>query len=183
MSTPSHSYPTFGALVDAFEVEVYRYLLRLTGHPAEADDLFQETFLRALRAFNRLRPRSNHRAWLYRIATNAFLNACRAARRRREVALPTELVGGRDHDQDHGARLDRAAAAARCIRAITSLPPRQRAAFVQRALEGRAYAEIAATLGCSQPAARANVYQAARRLRGVLGSTESRRERPTRRTR
>ncbi len=181
MSTPLHSYPTFGALVDAYEVEVYRYLLRLTGHPAEADDLFQETFLRALRAFNRLRPRSNHRAWLYRIATNAFLNACRAARRRREVALPAELVGGRD--QDHGARLDRAVAAARCIRAITSLPPRQRAAFVQRALEGRAYAEIAAALGCSQSAARANVYQAARRLRGVLGATESRRERPTRRMR
>ena len=181
MSTPSHSYPTFGAVVDAFEVEVYRYLLRLTGNPAEADDLFQETFLRALKAFSRLRPRSNHRAWLYRIATNAFLNACRAASRRREVALPAELVGGRD--QDHGARLDRAAAAARCIRAITSLPPRQRAAFVQRALEGLAYAEIAAALGCSQSAARANVYQAARRLRGMLGSTESRRERPTRRTR
>ena len=181
MSTPSHSDPTFGAVVDAFEVEVYRYLLRLTGNPAEADDLFQETFLRALKAFSRLRPRSNHRAWLYRIATNAFLNACRAARRRREVALPAELVGGRD--QDHGARLDRAAAAARCIRAITSVPPRQRAAFVQRALEGRAYAEIAAALGCSQSAARANVYQAARRLRGMLGSTESRRERPTRRTR
>ncbi len=48
MPTPSRSYPTFGALVDAFEVEVYRYALRLTRNPAEADALFQETFLHAL---------------------------------------------------------------------------------------------------------------------------------------
>lgn len=181
MSTPSRSYPTFGALVDAFEAEVYRYVLRLTGNRAEADDLFQETFLHALRAFNRLRPRSNHRAWLYRIATDAFLNSCRAARRRREVSLPAELVGGRD--QDHGARLDRAAAAARCIRAITCLPPRQRAAFVQRALEGCAFPEIVTALGCSQAAARANVRQAARRLRSILGSGGSRSAVPARRTR
>lgn len=150
MSTPSRSYPTFGALVDAFEAELYRYVLRLTGNRDEADDLFQETLLHALQAFNRLRPRSNHRAWLYRIATDAFLNSCRAAR---------------------------------CIRAITCLPPRQRAAFVQRALEGCAFPEIVTALGCSQAAARANVHQAARRLRSILGSGGSRSAVPARRTR
>ena len=71
----------FGELVDMHQTEILRYLRRLTGNPTAAEDLFQDTFLRASRGFTRLRPGSNHRAWLYRIATNAFLNSCRAARR------------------------------------------------------------------------------------------------------
>ena len=65
---------TFGDVVDAHQEEALRYLRRLTGDPDVADDLFQETFLRALPAFDQLKTGSNHRAWIYRIATNAFLN-------------------------------------------------------------------------------------------------------------
>jgi len=69
---------TFGEVVDAHQVEVMRYLRRLTSNGAEAEDLFQETFLRALPAFGRLRTGSSHRVWLYRIATNVFLNERRS---------------------------------------------------------------------------------------------------------
>ena len=129
------------------QTEILGYLRRLTGNPTAAEDLFQDTFLRAFRGFARLRPGSNHRAWLYRIATNLFLNHRRAAGRRAEVALPPELISTRPspctvHD------------------GVASL-----AAFIQRQLHGLSYREVGTALGCTAAAARANVYQAVRRLR------------------
>ncbi len=60
MGRQARKYRTFGELIDAYQVEVYRYLWHLAGDPTTADDLFQETFLRALPAFDRLRADSNH---------------------------------------------------------------------------------------------------------------------------
>lgn len=158
-------YRTFGDFVDAHQEEVLRYLRRLTGNASEADDLFQETFLRALSGYERLRANSNYRAWVYRIATNTFLNDRRRTRRRREVALdgeptvrPARLTARRD------ATVTRSA----YRKELARLPPRQRAAFIQRVVMGLSYREVAAVMGGTQPAARANVSQAVRRLRREL---------------
>lgn len=153
---------TFGEFVDAHQTEILRYLTRLTGNGSDADDLFQETFLRALGAFDRLRAGSNHRAWLYRIATNAFLNHRRAATRRAEVVLPDEMAG---NGPSPGARHEAAATAAAVRQAVRRLSRRQRAAFIQRTIDGCSYGDIGASLGCSSQTARAHVYQAVRRLR------------------
>lgn len=156
---------TFGDLLDRHQVEILRYLGRLTGRAADADDLFQETFLRAFGAFGRLRPGTNHRAWLYRIATNAFLNDRRDRGRRREIEMPDNLPdGGASIERRHELTAD----AARAQSAIGRLPRRQRVAFVQRTLEEMSYRDIAAGLGCSEQTARAHVYQAVRRLRREL---------------
>ncbi len=157
---------TFGELIDRHQVEVLRYLERLTGRSAEADDLFQETFLRAFAAFGRLRPGSNHRAWLYRIATNQFLNHQRTRARRAETGVPDGLPA---HEMSVEHRHDLATRAGRARAAIARLPPRQRAAFVQRTIEEMSYRDIAAGLRCSEEAARAHVYHAVRRLRRELG--------------
>ena len=77
--------------MDIHQTEILRYLRRLMGNPTTAEDLFQDTFLLAFCGFARLRPGSNHRAWLYRIATNLFLNHRRAGGRRAEVGLIPEL--------------------------------------------------------------------------------------------
>ncbi len=158
---------TFGEVVDAYQIEVLRYLRRLTSNGAEAEDLFQETFLRALPAFRRLRAGSSHRAWLYRIATNVFLNERRASHRRREVPLAVDVPERRRRE----ARYNPYAIPDVYRQAISRLPRRQRAAFVQRKLLGRTYAEIAGTMGGSETGARANVYQAVRRLRRQLRHT------------
>ncbi len=155
---------TFGDVVDAHQAEVLRYLRRLTSNGAEAEDLFQETFLRALPAFRRLRTTSSHRAWLYRIATNVFLNERRTSRRRREIPLVVDVPEPRRAVTGHTTH----AIPDVYRQAISSLPRRQRAAFVQRKLLGRRYADIASTMGGSETAARANVYQAVRRLRRQL---------------
>ena len=75
--------PAFEAVVATHHGEIYRYLRRLAYRGAEADDLSQETFLRAYRARHRLTPDANVRAWLFTIATNVFRNHVRSERRRR----------------------------------------------------------------------------------------------------
>ena len=156
---------TFGDVVDAYQAEVLGYLRRLTGDASEAEDLFQETFLRALPAFRRLRRGTNYRAWVYRIATNVFLNHRRRLRRRNEVPLTSQIPSRGVSPAD---RFWAQVTAAACRRAIVALPPRQRAAFVQRNVLGWNYAQIADAMGGNRAAARANVYQAARRLRREL---------------
>jgi len=75
---------TFGELLARHEREIYAYALRLVGSRADADDLYQETFLAAFRAWPP--PRRDHeRAWLYRIATNKAIDGAR--RRRPTVSL------------------------------------------------------------------------------------------------
>lgn len=159
--------PDFGRLVDTYQTEILRYLRRLTGDPATADDLFQDTFLRAFKAFSRLRTQANHRAWLYRIATNRFLNYRRSRRRSVEDPLVRDV---RSRAPSPVAEHERAMAADRLRQAITRLPKRQRAAFVQRQLHGFSYREVSAALGGTETAARANVYQAVRRLRRDLAA-------------
>lgn len=160
---------TFGELIDAHQAEILRYLVRLTGSRDAADDLFQETFLRAFRAFGRLRRHSNRRAWVYRIATNTYLNYRRGVRRRGETARRDDVAawGLPAPSEPTLARLA-------LTRAIRRLSRRQRAAFFQRHLEGRSYAEIGHALGCSATTARAHVYQAATRIRRELGMRRTR---------
>ena len=92
---PRRSPGDFGELVDMHQAEILRYLRRLTGNLATAEDLFQDTFLRAFGGFARLRAGSNHRVWLYRIATNLFLNHRRATGRRAVCAGSETSFKGR----------------------------------------------------------------------------------------
>ena len=77
----------FEELIKRYEEEIYRFVHRMTGDHQDAADVFQETFMRALRAFGRLSKNANHRAWLYRIASRTALNLARSKKVRRSVAL------------------------------------------------------------------------------------------------
>jgi RNA polymerase sigma-70 factor, ECF subfamily len=149
--------PCFDDLVGTQQPAIYRFLYRLClGHRQDAEDLCQETFLRAYRAYGRLDGEANHRAWLYRIAYNAFLNA---RRRARPTELPDELPAPADEGRD-GRELVAAIATF-----VQTLPPKQRAAMILRHVEGRGYDEVARVLGCSEDSARANVFQAVKKVR------------------
>jgi RNA polymerase sigma-70 factor (ECF subfamily) len=160
------SPPAFARLAERHRAEIQRYLGRLLGNDADAQDACQETFLRAQRAFARLVPGSNARAWLYRIATNAARNAARGRSRRTARIADVALDGlPADATATPEDRMQLRAVA----RAAEALPPRQRAALVLRQFQDLDYAEIAATLGGTEAAARANVYQALKKLRSALG--------------
>ena len=159
---------TFEEVLARHQGEIYRYTVQLTRNPADADDLYQETLLKAYRAFGRLDGTANHRAWLYRIATNTFLDDRRRRRREGpldaavEAALPAPAA-------DHAAKLDARDLLREVEVFVAGLPPKQRAALVLRKHHEADYAEIAAALNCSEAAARASVHEALRKLRAAFG--------------
>ena len=152
--------PPFQEFLDAQRATVYRFLTVAVG-PHDADDCFQETFLAALRAYPRLEDGRRLDRWILRIASRKAIDHHRAGTRR---AAPTGDVPERPtHDPEPIAEDDPLWAAVR------DLPPRQRVAVVHRHVLDRPYVEIAELMGISEAAARANVYQATKRLRELMG--------------
>jgi RNA polymerase sigma-70 factor, ECF subfamily len=157
--------PRFEELVECHHGEIFAYILRMTRDRGEAEDLCQETFLRAYRAYDRLNGGANHRAWLYKIATNTTLNHIRRQKTGRRV-IDTFKNGAQSTTlDDYADRAGNRDLLERVQYAIDDLPEKQRLALSQRKLAGLSYSEIADNLECSEDAARANVYQAIRKLR------------------
>jgi RNA polymerase sigma-70 factor (ECF subfamily) len=167
----------FETIVVAHHPEIYRYLRRVTGRASEAEDLSQETFLRAFRAYRRLAPDANVRAWLFAIATNLRRNHARGERRRRAAH---ESIRSRGRQiEGEGPESEALFKEARSVMegVIDTLPLKQRLAFVLRKVHDLSYDEIGRSLECSADSARANVFQAFRKLRaGLDGHASPRRE-------
>src|SRR5438093_12898768 len=89
----------FETIVAAHHAEIFRYLRRVTSRTSEAEDLSQETFLRAYRAYRTLGPEANVRAWLFAIATNLTRNHFRSEKRRR-VAYQAASIERREAAPD-----------------------------------------------------------------------------------
>lgn len=152
--------------------EIYRYLLRATGRTSDADDLSQETFLRAYRAYRGLPKDANTRAWLFTIATNLSRNHYRAQKRRRlAYAAVSATVTQTDGAGPDGETFSREVGAV--VEAIVGrLPVKQRLAFLQRKIHGLDYDAIGRSLHCSAESARAHVFQALRKIRQALDGHE-----------
>jgi RNA polymerase sigma factor (sigma-70 family) len=158
----------FETVVAAHHAEIRRYLLRITTRPSEADDLSQETFLRAFRAHGSLPPGANVRAWLFSIATNLSRNHFRAQKRR----LRAHAAAALERPEVDPAWPESEAAAgearARIEGVIAGLPMKQRLAFIMRKMHDLDYALIGENLDCSADSARAHVFQAVRKIRRGL---------------
>jgi len=165
--------PRFEPLIEQHHDEIFAYLWRLLGKERRRDgamdveDLVQEVFLRAYESFAGLRLNSNHRAWLYKIATNCAYTKLRQMKSRRDglLSLETSAAG---FGAANGYFPVRKNLAQRVRALVNGLPSRQKVCVTLRYLEDLDYPEIAQILGCSQESVRANVYQAIRRLRLIL---------------
>jgi RNA polymerase sigma-70 factor (ECF subfamily) len=160
--------PEFGTLVDRHNTELLAYLNRLLGDLQTAEDCLQDTYVRALRAYGRLPQDANRRAWLYRIATNAARNVWRT--RMREARWVSRVA---DTDADPadapGEAAEHSADLKRLRAAVNALPYKQREALILRRYQGLDYEAIGPILGCTAQSARANAYQALKKLRQSLG--------------
>jgi RNA polymerase sigma-70 factor, ECF subfamily len=155
--------PPFEETMQRYEREIMRFLLRTTRDREDTLDLFQETWLRAYRAYTKLDGSDGIRPWLYRIATNLCLNRVRDRARRTRVIVDDEVT-----ESHRGSAIDGTHDGVIHLKAaIDHLPRKQREALIMRKFAGLEYDEIGAALGCSNEAARADVYQAVKRIKAM----------------
>jgi len=163
---------TFEALMSDHHAEIYRYILRVTGRRQDADDLSQETFLRAFRAHRTLPPDANSRAWLFAIATNLARNHFRSQKRRR-IAYAAVGAETRETDEERPDEVTISQEIGSAVdQVMSTLPLKQRLAFLQRKVHGLDYEAIGQSLACSAETARAHVFQALRKVRRALEGRE-----------
>ena len=156
--------PEFELLVDIHSREIFVYLWRMLGNNADAEDCLQDTYLRAYRAYSRLNDDANVRAWLYKIATNVAHTHFKRNRRISDHTsdLDPEKIQGEHQVSD---QVERNISLEAVKTAVEALPHKQRAALIMRKYQEMPYCDIAFVLKTSEDAARANVYQALKKLR------------------
>jgi DNA-directed RNA polymerase specialized sigma24 family protein len=148
------SPPPFQRFLDHHRDDVWRYLVAAVGRDA-ADDCFQETFLAALRAYPRLRPASDLRAWVLTIAHRKAMDHHRA-RRRAPVPVGAAPEAGAWHDDAPGGEV---------WARLAELPDKQRAVLLLRYAGDLTHAQVAAALGGTEEAARRSAHDGLKKLR------------------
>ncbi|MBI5722390.1 MAG: RNA polymerase sigma factor [Planctomycetes bacterium] len=143
--------------------EVYRLMYRMTANVHDAEELTQETFLRALAKITRFREGSSARAWLLRIAVNACLDT-RKRPGKKTISLQQAGVDMPAPSISPSKALEDGELAPLLQSAILQLPESPRAVFLLRATEGMAFREIAETIGTTEETARWHMLQARRFL-------------------
>lgn len=166
----------FRVLVERHSRNLFRLAYRMTGHQEDAEDVVQETFLRAYRQLSKFDERASFGTWLYRIAANCSLDLIRLRKRRGEhqQEAPVE-EGAPDPIQslpDAAPTPDRLAMSGEVERKVASvlegLSPMERTAFVLRHYEGMCIEDIGRTLGVQPNAAKHSIFRAVQKLRRAL---------------
>lgn len=167
----------FAHLVDAYSTPIYRLALKILGDPQDAEDVLQETFIKALSALPTFEGRSSLSTWLYRIAVN---EALMLLRRRK----PETLLTDNDGDEDESGESESAYLIDWCClpeeellsdeaqrfldKAIAQLPENLRLVFWLRDVEGLSIKETAETLGLSETNVKTRLLRARLKLREIL---------------
>jgi RNA polymerase sigma-70 factor (ECF subfamily) len=143
---------------------VFRLAYRMTGDATQAEDLTQDTFIRAFDRLASFRGESPFAGWLHRVATSVILSALQKRKRRQSVEslrddLTTVSGAGRAEDPDLRRTLDRA---------VSGLDDSQRLVFVMHDIEGYTHQEIASAMGTPVGTAKARLSRARRKLREAL---------------
>jgi RNA polymerase sigma-70 factor, ECF subfamily len=171
----------FRVLVERHSRALFRLSFRITGNESDAEDVVQETFLRAYRQLGKFDGRSNFGTWLYRIAANCALDFVRARSRRGEKVGETGAAnsGSREGASDpilsapaKDPGPERLAMSSqvreRVAEAMDELSPAERTAFVLRHFEGMCIEDVSRALGCQAGAAKHSVFRAVQKLRRAL---------------
>lgn len=158
--------PTFEEYAASAWPSLYRYAYLLTANHADAEDIAQQTLLKAHGAWSKVLASDAPTAYLRRMLTNTFLSSRRPMSRRLEVltdAPPDPGHSGASGSEERMALWPH----------VRSLPPRQRAVIVLRYYEDLSEQEIADTLGCSRGTVKSSAHHALRSLRAALGSDDT----------
>jgi len=161
----------FRTLVERHSRRAFQLAYRITGNEQDAEDVVQESFIRAYRQLGRFEARAHFGTWLHRIVANCSVDLIRT-RRARYDHTSTDALDPADQPETDEPNPERLAASSQIQRtvaeAMTGLSPLERAAFTLRHYEGRSIAEIGKTLGLGTSATKHSVFRAVRKLRAAL---------------
>jgi RNA polymerase sigma-70 factor (ECF subfamily) len=162
----------FRVLVEQHSRSVFRLAYRMTGNEQDAEDVVQESFLRAYRQLGRFESRANFGTWLYRIVANCSVDLMRAKQARHDITRSESLDETANMPSADSPTPERLAASEEIQRrvadALGALTPLERAAFTMRHYEGRSIDEISRTLALGTSAAKHSVFRAVKKLRLAL---------------
>lgn len=175
----------FGELVSRYESKVYSLALRMVRNPEDAEDVLQDTFLRAYRGIKSFQGASTFSTWIYRITANSALM------RLRKKQLPTVSIDNQDERETPVNIADFSPGPVEQLlnqelqhemeEAIQSLPPEFRQVFVLRDLEELSNAEVADILDLSVAAVKSRLHRARLKIRNRLAGYFSENAKPKRR--
>lgn len=165
----------YRVLVERHSRTLFRLAFRMTGNEQDAEDVVQESFLRAYRQLGKFDDRASFGTWLYRIASNCSLDLVRARKRRSEHFAPAETESNEDPIAaiPSGAPSPERTALSTEVRerlaaAMQDLSAAERTAFVLRHFEGMCIEEVSQVLECQPGAAKHSVFRAVQKLRRAL---------------
>jgi RNA polymerase sigma-70 factor, ECF subfamily len=161
----------FWELVEQHGRLVFRVAYRITGNEADAEDVVQEAFLKAYKAFDRFDSRASFSTWIFRIAANCAIDVLRRRRSHPELSADLEdpeFPGAGSREPSPQTALLSSEIGRHLERALQELSPQERTAVVLRHFEGEPTEEIARVLGVNPNAAKQTVCRAVRKLRLAL---------------
>jgi len=166
----------FRVLVERHSRALFRLAFRMTGNQQDAEDVVQESFLRAYKQLGKFDERATFGTWLYRIAANCSLDLVRSRKRRSEHVAQAGGNEGTDeivlqlpgHDPTPERMALSGEVRERVLEAMQELSANERTAFVLRHFEGMCIEEVSRVLDCQPGAAKHSVFRAVQKLRRSL---------------
>ncbi len=175
---PSHNRAEFEEEALQHLDGLYRTAMRMTRNPQDAEDLVQDTLVRAYRFYDRYQPGTNFRAWLYKILTNTYINSYRKKQVRPQESSLENTEDFFLYNQlasaaaDGGVNVEEAVldrlGAADVQRAIDQLPPQFRTTVQLADVEGLSYAEVAEATGVAKGTVMSRLFRGRRQLQRAL---------------
>lgn len=173
------SRPAFDSLVRQYEHQVLRLALHLTGSEQDAEDIYQEAFLKAYRYLNNFRFECSFYTWIYRIVTNLCLDQLRRKKTRREDSAVVTDHSGDEIDlmasvsddrafSNPGKELERKVLGEHIQVALETLTPRERMVFELKHYQGLRLRTIGEMLSTTEETAKNTLFRATKKLRSQL---------------
>jgi RNA polymerase sigma-70 factor (ECF subfamily) len=160
----------FAAIVERYKRQIYSITYSMTHNHADADDLSQDTFIKAYENLHRFKLGTNFHSWLHRIAVNICIDHLRHKKRSREDSLDGQAEMLSDHSLDPQESLESRELMENILAAVDSLPTAQRTVVILREMQGLGLKEIAQIMGCSENTIRWRLHYARKKLRKKLQS-------------
>lgn len=164
----------FGGLVERHSARLFQLAFRMIGNEHDAEDVVQESFLRAYRQLDRFESRAGFATWLHRIAANCSVDLLRRRQRRDDPldSLEPDLLESEASLSATAASPDAGAFHVEVRRQVESamhqLTPTERTAFVLRHFEGQSIEEIGRVLGAGSSATKQSIFRAVQKMRRAL---------------